>query len=255
MRGLSEAKGSWKMSCTCRRCSRIARGSSAVTSRAGEEDLARARLDEPQDQPRRAWTCRSRFRRRSPSVSPGIDREGRRRPPRRTAPAAGAKRRADQRSACDQDRGRRAAAMHGVRHGARVSSGARQQRRDGRACSHRAAGVVGAASMRTGNAAGNDSPGAGAPGPAPCPAMAPEPLARRRRAAAASRAGPRVGVPRDGRRCRRPARCSTICPAYITITRVADLRDHAEVVGDQHDRRADLAPAARASAPGSAPGW
>ena len=50
-------------------------------------------------------------------------------------------------------------------------------------------------------------------------------------------------------------RCSTISPAYITSTRSAQLGDHAEVVGDEQDRRAVLVAERRAAARGSGPGW
>ena len=41
------------------------------------------------------------------------------------------------------------------------------------------------------------------------------------------------------------AASSTLRPAYITTTRCAGLGDDAEVVGDQHDRRAESAPSGR----------
>ena len=47
---------------------------------------------------------------------------------------------------------------------------------------------------------------------------------------------------------------STTRPAYITHHPVAQAGDHAEVVGDQDDRHAELALQARAAARGSAPG-
>ena len=65
---------------------------------------------------------------------------------------------------------------------------------------------------------------------------------RRRRAAASSRSRPaRVGMRGAREQRRRPAASSTMRPAYITTTRSRGLGDHAEVVGDQDDRRAELA--------------
>ena len=64
----------------------------------------------------------------------------------------------------------------------------------------------------------------------------------------------RVGMQRAREQRRRPAASSTMRPAYMTATRSAISRDHAEIVGDEQHRRAELRAAARAAGRGSAPG-
>ncbi len=70
-----------------------------------------------------------------------------------------------------------------------------------------------------------------------------------------ARSGPAYRDGADRRRARSTVASSTTLPAYITTTRCAGLGDDAQVVGDQHDRHAEVGPSAPASAPGSAPGW
>ena len=66
-------------------------------------------------------------------------------------------------------------------------------------------------------------------------------VARRVQARDRARAGPRCRGARAPRRSCPCRPCSTIRPAYITRDLVGHLGDHAEVVGDHHDRRVELA--------------
>ena len=65
---------------------------------------------------------------------------------------------------------------------------------------------------------------------------------------------PRVGVLGAARRALRAEAVSTIRPGVHDRDVVGHLGDHAEIVGDDHDRHPELAAGAVPSAPGSAPG-
>ena len=67
MRGLSDANGSWKISCTLRRKGRKAVSLKAVTSSPSRTHAAGGRLDQPHARAARPSTCRSRTRRRAPA--------------------------------------------------------------------------------------------------------------------------------------------------------------------------------------------
>ena len=90
---------------------------------------------------------------------------------------------------------------------------------------------------RPGSGARTGSRAAGRRGPAPGPRS---PAASRAPAprSAARRAAPACTGAAARRRSPRPARPRTSWPAYITADPVAQLRDDAQVVGDEQDRRA-----------------
>ena len=81
-----------------------------------------------------------------------------------------------------------------------------------------------------------------------------EPRRGRRRGAGSSRAGPACRGA-AGRRTARATGASRRSGRRTSPPRVGDLGDDAEIVGDEHDRHAELGAAARAAGRGSAPGW
>ena len=240
MRGLSEANGSWKIICISRRSARSSparqlaeidhravraracRISPAVGSIARRMQRAVVVLPQPLSptrprvSPSSMWKSRRPPRARGPPCAAGSPsgsgRASAARRPRRSGPVAGAV----IRRGSSSPRGRRPPGAGSVRPG-----------RSAPAHELRAARVEGAAAR---------------------------PVVRdaaRRRRSASSRS--RVRAPRcwgssaAARACRdaaargrsrRTGPCSTTRPRYITTTSVGHLRDHAQVVGDQHDRHA-----------------
>ena len=262
IRGFSDAYGSWNTICILRRnCAQLARSGrvarparrtapSPTSARAG---AARSRpvVDLPQpDSPT------------SPSVSPRLDREadaGTRPGPRRPASEqAGA-----DREVLDQVARPRAAARRRLRRGVRGSvigahrhdapspaaSKLASPRRSGtptsapgrpRASSRPSSVAHSPGTSAYGQRGWNAQPGGRRSATAADPTMRCSRLflSIGGRAGAATRAAPRCTGAAARRRCRRPSPSSTWRPAYITMHPVGDAGDHAEVVGDQHDRRA-----------------
>ena len=250
MRGSSAASGSWKTICIARRRRRSASPPSAARSSPSQSTrpavgsirrrIARPRVDLPQ--PRLADDA-ERLAGREAKLTPSTALSGtwrrRRRPPCRdrevdaqlldreqrgahaAAPASRSRWQALRRSAAKlaQPRALGGAALEGE--GAAVAERAARRQR-----------------LEVRRLAGDRAQ-----------------LLRRapRRAAASSRAAPACRGAADRRTIGSTGASSTIRPAYITSTRSREARDHAEVVGDQHDRHAESRAGACAAARGSAP--
>ena len=258
MRGLSDEYGSWKMICISRRS---ARSSPLVERRdvaAVEAHAARGRLDQAQDaapvvvlpqpdsrRPARASRPRGRRtrRRRPPCTCPTVARDralagsgstssGRatsssgRSPSARSGSTSALTRTGD---------GRRVPACDLVR--------APAARRGGRRRTRAAAGLGAAARRsRPGSAGGSGSPAGSSSGFGHHAGDHAQPLALLARASGSEREEARgVGMQRCAANSVVARRAySTTWPAYITTTRSARLGDHAEVVGDEQDRHAQL---------------
>ena len=265
-RGLSEEEGSWKTICT------VAAGTAAAPRRDSVRDV-RARRTRPCRRRRRsagrgsgrAWTCRSPTRRRGPASRPARPRATRR-PPR--ARPRGPPRGARDREVLDDvggpqqhltarsitrdppPRARRPTSDPGHRPRSRprrASAAARGGRRGAASRRRRAPPAMSGGRRRSGRAA----PAARREGaarrhvPAPTAATPGWPAAGAaagaRAAAGSSRAAPRCRGAGGRRRPRPRARLDDAAGVHHQHP-VGDLGHHAHVVGDEHDRRAVLAP-------------